>query len=147
MFVARNRQRPPEENAFAKRARTKREAAASAEAPAAPAVAVSGEVSELSVPAVEAPADVAGAPVETTPTTEHSARRGRPRSAAVEERNAKVLELVGGAQRDGIAKSDIAELLGEKEQQVYTSLRQLAQDGKVESRNVPEAGEYRWFAL
>lgn len=73
-------------------------------------------------------------------------KRGRKPSPEVQARNARILDIVQEAGAAGISKPDIAKALdGEKEQQVYTSLRQLQGEGKVESKYLDGLG-YRWIA-
>jgi biotin operon repressor len=84
---------------------------------------------------------------EPEPEAEPEAsRRGRKPDPAVTERTAKVLAEVQKAGASGISKPKLAEVLEEKEQQVYTSLRALQKDGKVESKSLEGLG-YRWVAL
>lgn len=172
-WVAKSRQKPPEENAFAQRARRlrrghKTEPEAAPEPVSAPES--TPEPSEVAdampdLQALREAADKAAALVhseeakaadelsalgqEIQPEPEPEtgkAKRGRPQSAAVKERNARILEIVKKSEQVGISKPDIAELLGEKEQQVYTSLRQLQGEGLVESKYLDGLG-YRWLAL
>ena len=74
--------------------------------------------------------------------------RGRPRPQETIDRDNAVHALLVGADADsGISKEQIAVALdGEKEQQVYSSLRQLTKEGRAETRYVKPHG-YRWFAL
>jgi hypothetical protein len=72
--------------------------------------------------------------------------RGRPRPQETIERDNAVHTLLVGADADtGISKESIAAELDEKEQQVYSSLRQLSKEGRAENRYVKGHG-YRWFA-
>lgn len=73
--------------------------------------------------------------------------RGRPRpQETIERDNAVHALLVGADAETGISKESIAAELDEKEQQVYSSLRQLTKEGRAETRYVKPHG-YRWFAL
>ncbi len=76
---------------------------------------------------------------------EPPARRGRKPTPEVQARTAQVLIAVMEAGQTGISKPDIAAKLGEKEQQVYTSLRQLQKEGRVDVTHIDAVG-YRWFA-
>lgn len=156
-WVAKNRQKAPEQNAFAERARRKRtrnpnpESEAASEPVSEPqALPEPVEVAE-SMPDLQAlreAAEKAAALIhadEPEPEPEAS-RRGRKPDPAVTERTARVLEEVQKAGASGISKPQLAEVLGEKEQQVYTSLRALQKDGKVESKSLEGLG-YRWLAL
>lgn len=190
MWVATNRQKPPEENAFAERARRKRhaheiaaEAASAAQKAPEPsevadsmpdlqALREAAEKANALVHAAQAPAvpfernpeseeyvqapDIAsvqaadelsalGREIQGSPEPEKS-RRGRQPSPEVQARHARVLEAVRNAEQVGIAKPAIAELLEEKEDQVYTSLRKLQGDGLVESKYLDGLG-YRWLSL
>lgn len=162
-WVAKNRQKPPEENAFAKRAQRNRRAAdrlaesKAAEAPTEPqSVPESAEVADAMPDlqalreAQEKAADelsTLGQEIQAEPEPEaDKPRRGRKPSPEVQARNAKVLELVRQSEQVGISKPDIAAILEEKEQQVYTSLRQLQGEGLVESKYLDGLG-YRWLAL
>lgn len=174
MWVATNRQKPPEENAFAERARRKRhgheiaaEAASAAQKAPEPsevadsmpdlqALREAAEKANALIHAAQAPA----VPFERNPDSEEyvqapdiaavpepeKSRRGRQPSPEVQARHARVLEAVRNAEQVGIAKPAIAELLGEKEDQVYTSLRKLQGDGLVKSEYVDGVG-YRWIAV
>jgi multidrug efflux pump subunit AcrB len=170
-WVARSRQKPPEENAFAQRAKRLRrgqkpEPQAAPEPVSAPektpepsevadampdlqALREAAEKAAALVHSEEAKAadELSALGQEIQPETDQGkAKRGRPQSAAVKERNARILEIVKKSEQVGISKPDIAELLGEKEQQVYTSLRQLQAEGLVESKYLDGLG-YRWLAL
>lgn len=85
---------------------------------------------------------------ESAPMADESKRgRGRPRPPETIARdNAVHALLVGADPEDGISKESIAAELGEKEQQVYSSLRQLTKEGRAETRYVKPHG-YRWFAV
>lgn len=72
--------------------------------------------------------------------------RGRPRPAETIARDAAVLNLLKLSGEDGMSKESIASQVKEKEQQVYSSLRQLSKDGLAETRHIKGLG-YRWFAL
>lgn len=73
--------------------------------------------------------------------------RGRPRpQETIDRDNAVHALLVGADAETGISKESIAAELDEKEQQVYSSLRQLTKEGRAETRYVKPHG-YRWFAL
>jgi hypothetical protein len=161
-WVARNRQKPPEENAFAQRARRLRrgqkpEPEAAPEPVSEPEKApepseVADAMPDLQAlrEAQEKAADELsrlGQEIQAEPESEpEKPRRGRKPSPEVQARNAKVLELVRNSEQVGISKPDIAAILEEKEQQVYTSLRQLQAEGLVESKYLDGLG-YRWLAL
>lgn len=73
--------------------------------------------------------------------------RGRPRPMETIVRDGKVYDLLKAADAvEGVSKEALAITLGEKEQQVYSSLRQLTKEGRAETRYVKGHG-YRWFAL
>jgi len=201
-WVARNRQKPPEENAFAQRARRNRRGQPAPEAAPEPVSEPekAPEPSEVAdaMPDLQALREaarkaaalvheeeakawfnpdpeeitagvrvVAPTNTEPEPTSESETaailadpdamaaiaeaeaekpRRGRKPSPEVQARNARVLEIVKDAEQVGISKPDIAGIMKEKEQQVYTSLRQLQGEGLVDVRHVEGTG-YRWFAL
>jgi hypothetical protein len=96
------------------------------------------------------------APVESEPAPEPAAAptesepkrgRGRPRPQETIDRDNAVYALLVRADADtGISKESIAAELDEKEQQVYSSLRQLTKEKRAETRYVKPHG-YRWFAL
>jgi primosomal protein N' len=96
------------------------------------------------------------APVEPEPKPEPPAApaesepkrgRGRPRPQETIDRDNAVHALLTAADADeGVSKEALALALGEKEQQVYSSLRQLSKEGRAETRYVKPHG-YRWFAL
>lgn len=170
-WVAKNRQKAPEENAFAQRARRLRrgqkpEPVAAPEpvsepektpepsevADAMPDLQALREAAEKAAALVHAEEAKAadeltalGQEIQPEPEPEKG-KRGRKPSPEVQARNARVLDAVVKAEQVGISKPAIAELLGEKEQQVYTSLRQLQGDGKVDVKHVEGTG-YRWFAV
>lgn len=162
MYVAKSRQKPAE-NAFEKRARLKAEAEAAKAARRTPGPQAVPEpnpdVEALKAAAAEALKGSA-VPFDRNPESEEYAqapdiatvepqkgKRGRKPDPAVQERNARVLEAVVKAGPVGISKPDIAaQLNGEKEQQVYTSLQKLRDEGKVKSEYLDGLG-YRWLAL
>lgn len=160
-WVAKNRQKPPEENAFAQRARRLRRGQ-KPEPEAAPAPVSQPEStpgpSEVAdaMPDLEALREAAQKAAELIHAEEQEpqsdpepekGRRGRKPSPAVQARNARILDIVQKAGTTGISKPDIAKALdGEKELQVYTSLRQLQGEGKVESKYLDGLG-YRWIAV
>lgn len=84
---------------------------------------------------------------ESEPAADEPKRgRGRPRpKETIERDNAVHALLVGADVETGISKESIAAVLDEKEQQVYSSLRQLSKEGRAENRYVKPHG-YRWFA-
>ena len=88
---------------------------------------------------------------ETTPVLaeqidEPKRGRGRPRpQETIDRDNAVHALLVSSDAGNGISKEAIGAELGEKEQQVYSSLRQLSKEGRAETRYVKPHG-YRWFA-
>lgn len=101
---------------------------------------------------IETTTDPGPAPVaepETPPDEPESDAkrgRGRPRPQETIERDNAVHELLKAADADeGVSKEALAISLGEKEQQVYSSLRQLSKEGRAENRYVKGHG-YRWFA-
>lgn len=154
-WVARNRQR---KNAFAERAAAQQaetpaevqtNEAARAELSAAAEAALRNTETQLSPQLEEfiAALPVTAAQSPEVEPEEPPAKRGRPRSAAVIERDAKVLAAVQAAEQVGVSRADLAELVGEVDHQVYTSLRRLQTDGKVESRQLPDIRTYRWYAL
>ena len=98
-------------------------------------------------PVVEPVADVQPEP-EPAPTEADTKRgRGRPRPMETIVRDGKVYDLLKAADAvEGISKEALAISLDEKEQQVYSSLRQLTKEGRAESRYVKPHG-YRWFAV
>jgi hypothetical protein len=154
MYVAKSRQKPAE-NAFEKRARLKTEAAEAKAAATAPAPVAPVEpkpdaeaLAKSSVPFDRNPASEEYTQAPDIATVEPAkGKRGRKPDPAVQERNARVLEAVVKAGPVGISKPDIAaQLNGEKEQQIYTSLQKLRDEGKVKSEYLDGLG-YRWLAL
>ena len=94
---------------------------------------------------------VAEQPAETPsaePESDAKRGRGRPRpQETIDRDNAVHALLVKADPETGISKEQIAVALnGEKEQQVYSSLRQLSKEGRAETRYVKPHG-YRWFAV
>lgn len=84
---------------------------------------------------------------ETPPESDAKRGRGRPRPQETIERDNAVYELLKAADAvEGVSKEALALSLGEKEQQVYSSLRQLTREGRAETRYVKGHG-YRWFAI
>lgn len=118
------------------------------------------EIVNRAVPPVELPAEVdeasPNAPLPDAENVEREAPavveepkrgRGRPRPQATIDRDNAVHALLVGADPDtGISKESLAAELDEKEQQVYSSLRQLSKEGRAETRYVKPHG-YRWFAV
>jgi hypothetical protein len=152
-WVAKNRQKP-EENPFAQRRRRRGQ-------PALEPVPEPVIASEPEPVPVEATAEVltpeklldmtvgndAGPGHDWEPEPEpETTRRGRKPDPAVAARTALVLRTVREAGTAGISKSDLAATIGESEAQVYTSLRQLANDGKVISEQY-DGRKYRWIAV
>jgi len=83
------------------------------------------------------------APAESEPKR----GRGRPRPQETIDRDNAVHELLQAADKvEGVSKEALAIALDEKEQQVYSSLRQLTKEKRAETRYVKPHG-YRWFAL
>jgi hypothetical protein len=83
---------------------------------------------------------------ELVEQTNEKRGRGRPRPQETIERDNAVHALLVSADADtGISKESIAAELDEKEQQVYSSLRQLSKEGRAVNRYVKPHG-YRWFA-
>jgi hypothetical protein len=73
--------------------------------------------------------------------------RGRPRPQETIDRDNAVYKLLTAADADeGVSKEALALSLDEKEQQVYSSLRQLSKEGRAETRYIKGHG-YRWFAV
>jgi hypothetical protein len=73
--------------------------------------------------------------------------RGRPRPQETIDRDNAVHALLRKANADeGVTKEALALTLNEKEQQIYSSLRQLTKEGRAETRYVKGLG-YRWFAI
>lgn len=80
------------------------------------------------------------------PESDAKRGRGRPRPQETIDRDNAVHELLKAADAvEGVSKEALAISLGEKEQQVYSSLRQLTKEGRAENRYVKGHG-YRWFA-
>lgn len=177
MYVARSRQKPPE-NAFQMRSRMKAEQeAAEAAAKATPApVEQTPDLDALREAAARAAALVHGLVPESAPEPqpddmsgheilastydevesfakaeaaqkEPEPTRGRPASSTVAERTARILELIVKAGSEGISKPDLAAAVETKEANVQVALGKLKDAGKVESRRLPDTGKYRWFAV
>lgn len=166
MWVAQNRQKPPEDNAFAKRAKMKRGGRAAepqpepAAEPVAKAVAAPFDRNPESAEYTQAPdlgtftdllEDVVRSHAATAaseePGNDRPASRGRPVSSTVAERTARILQLVTEAGVAGISKPDLAAAVETKEANVQVALGKLKDAGKVESRRLPDTGKYRWFAV
>ena len=177
MYVARSRQKPPE-NAFQIRSRlkaaqeaaeaekaapiapvqepfpTEAEAIALREAVARAAALVHGsepepdedDTEETSMRGTSVTAVAVDEVESFTAATKEADGRGRPPSSTVAERTACVLELIVEAGSEGISKPALAEAVGTKEANVYTSLRKLQGAGQVETRQLPDK-TYRWFAV
>ncbi len=80
------------------------------------------------------------------PESDAKRGRGRPRPQETIDRDNAVHELLKAADAvEGVSKEALALSLDEKEQQVYSSLRQLSKEGRAENRYVKGHG-YRWFA-
>lgn len=83
---------------------------------------------------------------QSPPEDEPKRGRGRPRPEETIARDNAVYKLLQAADPDeGVSKEALAVSLDEKEQQVYSSLRQLTKEGRAETRYVKPHG-YRWFA-
>lgn len=81
------------------------------------------------------------------PEDEPKRGRGRPRpQETIVRDNAVHTLLLGADPESGISKESIAAELDEKEQQVYSSLRQLKKEGRADTRYVKDHG-WRWFAV
>lgn len=174
-YVARSRQKPPE-NAFQMRSRMKAEQeAAEAAAKATPApVEQTPDLDALREAAARAAALVHGAETDQdsgpedvsvrepvllavdevesfakaeADRTEPEPARGRPASSTVAERTARILSLIVDAGDEGISKPDLAAAVETKEANVQVALGKLKDAGKVESRRLPDTGKYRWFAV
>lgn len=168
-WVAKNRQKAPE-NAFMKRARLKAEAdekraaeraaASVSESESTPEVAPEPDFEALRKAALNMVeelrpntegmkgVEVTASTIDEDKTlpTAPASTRGRKKSEATAKRDAAVLETVQAAGPEGISKPDIAVKVEEKEQQVYTSLQLLRNEGKVKSEYIDGLG-YRWIAL
>lgn len=84
---------------------------------------------------------------QSPPEDEPKRGRGRPRPQETIDRDNAVHALLTAADADeGVSKEALALALDEKEQQVYSSLRQLTKEGRAETRYVKPHG-YRWFAV
>lgn len=95
------------------------------------------------MPMEQGPAPIAEP--ETPPEAEPKRGRGRPRPQETIVRDNAVHTLLLGADPEtGISKESIAAELNEKEQQVYSSLRQLKKEGRADTRYVKDHG-WRWF--
>lgn len=176
MYVARSRQKPPE-NAFQMRSRMKAEQEAEAEAKesakrfakkasvndqapdldalreaaARAAALVHGTELEAELKVLE---DMRGVEVTASTVDEDKViidapepTRGRPASSTVAERTARILELITESGTEGISKPDLAAAVETKEANVQVALGKLKDAGKVESRRLPDTGKYRWFAV
>lgn len=175
MYVAKSRQKPPE-NAFQMRSRMKAEQEAAEAAKAAPRepAQVADQMPDLDAlreAAARAAALVHAAEPElktfddavedANRPTFNSAElggvsgvdeapeptRGRPASSTVAERTARILELITEAGDAGISKPDLAAAVETKEANVQVALGKLKDAGKVESRRLPDTGKYRWFLV
>lgn len=79
------------------------------------------------------------------PAAQAKRSRGRPRSLETIARDKRVYALLLDSGTEGVAKEAIAAELGEKQQQVYSSLRRLSGEGRAHTTYVKGHG-YRWFA-
>lgn len=117
------------------------------------------EIMNRAVPPVELLAEIdEDSPIAPLPNAENVERkapavdepkrgRGRPRPQATIDRDNAVHKLLKAADEvEGVSKEALALALDEKEQQVYSSLRQLSKEGRAETRYVKDHG-YRWFAI
>jgi hypothetical protein len=170
MYVATNRQKPTK-NAFSERAEMQRKAEEAKAKPVkaatpTPVASPKPDLEAMKAAAAKAAALVhAAAPVEAEPLTldtlieetsnagpghdveveQPEPKRGRKPSGAVKERSNAILRYLG-ENPGGLSKPQLAEKLGEKEANVYTSLSKLQAAGKV--RNVKtETGGYRWLLV
>ena len=150
-YVATNRQRPPEDNAFARRARSKRREPEPEPVKEVTPLVDSAPVGEV-LPLAEAKAQVllaaAAAEVsvsESEPDPEPK-RGGRVKSQATIDREAKVLMVVRNAEQVGVTKADLAALVEATPQQVNAALQALASEGKVRSAPKPDSKALLWFA-
>ena len=100
------------------------------------------------IPPVLEPVAIEQPEPESAPAEADTKRgRGRPRpQETIDRDNAVHALLVDADAETGISKESIAAELDEKEQQVYSSLRQLSKEGRAETRYVKPHG-YRWFAV
>lgn len=115
-----------------------------------PPIDIEEEVSTQREAAREKLAEALDVPVEViTPLEDREPKRGRGRprpQETIDRDNAVHALLVGADPETGISKESIAAQLQDvKEQQVYSSLRQLTKEGRAETRYVKPHG-YRWFA-
>ena len=102
-------------------------------------------IANRAIPPVAEP--VADEQPAAEPEPEVKRGRGRPRPMETIVRDGKVYDLLKAADEvEGVSKEALAIALGEKDQQVYSSLRQLTKEGRAETRYVKGHG-YRWFAL
>lgn len=108
--------------------------------------AIDGDSAERETLADESPKSDTVPNVASEQIDEPKRGRGRPRPMATVVRDGKVYDLLQRNGGVGISKADIAATLDEKEQQVYSSLRQLSKEGRAETRYVKDDG-YRWFAV
>lgn len=117
---------------------------------AIPPIAIDDAVSAQHEAARENLAEALDVPVEViTPLEDREPKRGRgrPRPQETIDRDNAVHELLKAADAvEGVSKEALAISLGEQEQQVYSSLRQLTKEGRAETRYVKPHG-YRWFAV
>lgn len=114
---------------------------------AIPPVELPAEVDEDSPTPPLPDADAEDVEREASAVDEPKRGRGRPRPVETIVRDGKVYDLLKAADADaGVSKEALAISLDEKEQQVYSSLRQLKKEGRAENRYVKDAG-YRWFAV
>lgn len=102
---------------------------------------IDAQVTRFETPAAET--EPAAEPAESEPKR----GRGRPRPQETIDRDNAVHALLKDADpTEGVSKEVLALMLSEKEQQVYSSLRQLTKEKRAETRYVKPHG-YRWFAL
>lgn len=143
-YVATNRQKPPEDNAFAKRARMKR--GGPIEVESAPEPEVPEVVPNPDVAKMQALLEAAAVKEEPAVDAEPKGKPGRAKSQATIDREAKVLEYVTDAQQVGVTKAVLAQLLGSTPQQINAALQTLAAEGKVESKPQADSKALLWFA-
>lgn len=102
---------------------------------------IDAQVTRSETPSAET--ESTAAPAESEPKR----GRGRPRPQETIDRDNAVYRLLQAADAvEGVSKEALAIALDEKEQQVYSSLRQLTKEKRAETRYVKDHG-YRWFAL
>lgn len=97
--------------------------------------------------ALDVPARAITPLVDAEPVQDAKRGRGRPRPQETIDRDNLVYAHLAKAAEAGLSKSELAEMMEEKEQQVYSSLRQLSKEGRARTQYVKDVSGYLWFSV